>query len=256
MKTASMLSFFTKWFRPANAASVRLNQWVHPGLFDTIPMAASVIDQDYNLVYANPSFESMFGPWDNRKCFNVYKNRTSVCPRCNCIATFADGIPRVTDDTGYNRSGKPIKYRQRTAPITGDNGKVSFLLQMLTDITEYEQFRDDYQSLFDRVPCSILLIDREFHIVKTNRTFRKTVGEVEGKFCYESLKGLDHKCAECTARQTFEDGMLRSEFVRDQRRGGGAAEPQAPFHGSRCRREQGLFRLRGTPGTLSECLRD
>lgn len=189
-----------------------LDRWINKSVFDKVPMSVAVIDPQYNLVYANPSFEKMFGTWKDRKCFSAYKNLEGVCSNCAGTKAFKDGVSRVTDDVGLDKNGRPIRYRQRITPIIDDNGKIIFLIQMCTDITEYEQFRDDYHSLFDRVPCSILLIDRKYHIVKTNKTFRKTVGHVEGKHCYESLKGLDHKCAECTARQTFEDGMRHTGY--------------------------------------------
>jgi len=187
-------------------------KWINKQIFDLVPMSISVVDPEYNIVYANSSFEKMFGAWENRKCHSAYKNLGRTCPGCNGAKVFTDGIPRVNDDVGFDKNGNPIKYRQRTTPIIDDNGKILFLIQMCTDITEYEQFRDDYHSLFDRVPCSILLIDRQYQIVRTNKTFRKMVGEVHGKHCYESLKGLDQKCAECTARQTFEDGLRHSGY--------------------------------------------
>jgi len=189
-----------------------LEKWINISVFDRIPMSVSVIDPEYNIVYANHYFEQMFGLWKNRKCFSAYKNLGKICTRCKGAKTFRDGLSRVNDDVGFDKNGKPIRYRQRTTPIVDDNGNIPFLIQMCTDITEYEQARDDYQSLFDLVPCSILLIDRDYRIVKTNKTFRETVGAVDGKHCYESLKGLDHKCSECTARRTFEDGMPHTGY--------------------------------------------
>lgn len=206
------LSFFKKRHKPATSGSFRLERCLDPELFEALPLAAAVIDREYHLVHANPAFERMFGSWKNRCCFNVYKKRANACAECTSAVVFKDGGARVIDEAGYNRNGRPIKYRQRTTPIIDNSGVVTHLLQLVTDITEYEQYRDDYQSLFDRVPCSILLINKDFRIVKTNETFRKTVGEIEGKHCYESLKGLDHKCAECTARQTFDDGMRHSGY--------------------------------------------
>jgi len=36
------------------------------------------------------------------------------------------------------------------------------------------------------------------------------LGDIEGEYCYNALKGFDHKCAECTAHQTFSDGEIHS----------------------------------------------
>ncbi|MFC1886137.1 PAS domain S-box protein [Thermodesulfobacteriota bacterium] len=193
-------------------SSNNLDKWLKERLFNEIPMAIAVIDPAYNLVYANRSFERIFGEWKNRKCFSVYKSRDVICPYCKGAETFKDGVSRVNEEMGYDKNDNFIRYLKHTKPIVDENGNIPYLIEMSTDITESEQIRDEYQLLFDQVPCSILLIDRQFRIVKTNKTFREMVGEAEGKFCYESLKGLDHKCQECTARQTFEDEMLHTGY--------------------------------------------
>ena len=206
-------SYSNRFGKPKMADSSNdLDKWINERLFHEIPMGIAVIDPEYNLIYANRSFEKMFGTWKNKKCFRVYKSRDAMCPQCKGAETFKDGVSRVNEEVGYDIKGHLIRYLKHTKPIVDENGNIPYLIEMCTDITESEQIRDEYQLLFDQVPCSILLIDRQFRIVKTNKTFREMVGEVEGKHCYESLKGLDHKCAECTARQTFEDGMLHTGY--------------------------------------------
>jgi len=81
---------------------------------------------------------------------------------------------------------------------------------MALDITEIAQIRKEHQLLFDQVPCSILLIDRNFRIVKSNRKVEETFGNIVGKNCFEALKGFDHNCLKCTAGQTFQDGLIHS----------------------------------------------
>jgi nitrogen fixation/metabolism regulation signal transduction histidine kinase len=39
---------------------------------------------------------------------------------------------------------------------------------------------------------------------------RKMLGDLEGLHCFSGLKGLDSKCKECTARETFADGRLHT----------------------------------------------
>jgi PAS domain S-box-containing protein len=75
---------------------------------------------------------------------------------------------------------------------------------------EADKILKEYQLLFDEVPCNILLIDRDYRIVKTNASTRRMVGDIVGGYCYQGLKGFDHKCSECTARQTFADGQLHT----------------------------------------------
>ena len=187
-----------------------LNVWIKEKLFDAVPMGIAVIDRDFNLVLANRAFEQMFGRWSGRKCYRVYKNRQEVCPQCKGAETFQDGIPRVNEEVGYNKNGMFTRYIKHTIPIVDNQGKIPYLLEMCTDITETDQIRREYQLLFDQVPCNILLIDRNFNIVKTNARIKEMLGDLEGGYCYQGLKGLDSRCMECTARQTFEDGQLHT----------------------------------------------
>ncbi len=187
-----------------------LNIWIKDQLFDAVPMGIAVIDHDFNLVRANRAFENMFGKWHGQKCYRVYKSRDNICPQCKGSEAFKDGLPRVNEEVGYNKNGMFTRYIKHTIPIRDSSGKITYLLEMCTDITETDQIRREHQLLFDQVPCNILLIDRDFRIVKTNARIKDMLGDLEGGYCYRGLKGLDSRCRECTARQTFEDGQMHT----------------------------------------------
>jgi len=187
-----------------------IDSWIRENLVDVIPMAVSVIDTDYNLVLANRAFEQMFGAWKNRKCYTVYKDRSSICPDCRGGAAFKDGVSRINQEMGYNKNGRLTRYIKHTVPIVDNEGNIPYLLEMATDITETEQIRREHQLLFDRVPCYILVVNREFRIVRTNQKLREMFGNIEGDFCYKAFRGMDSPCSNCLAKQTFDDGQMHS----------------------------------------------
>ena len=184
--------------------------WLKDNLFNAMPTAIGIIDRDYNIVHANPSFEQVFGAWQDRKCFQVYKGRDAKCDYCGSAAAFEHGNPITREEVGYQKDGKLTRYIKHSIPVKTDSERVDYLLEMYTDITESEQIRREYQLLFDQVPCSVIIIDRDYRIVKTNRPARKMLGDLVGRHCYRGLKGFDQKCTECTARKTFEDGRLHT----------------------------------------------
>lgn len=185
-----------------------LKNWLRNNLLDVIPMAIAVIDSNFDIVYANHFFEEMFGAWKGKKCYSVYKSSNSMCLQCKGVDAFKDGKPIISEEIGFNKSGKLTKYINHTVPIVDDEGEVTFLVEMATDITETENIRKENQLLFDQVPCSILVIDRDFKIVRTNKKVLEKFGDLSGRHCFKSLKGFDHKCSECTANQTFKDGGM------------------------------------------------
>lgn len=66
---------------------------------------------------------------------------------------------------------------------------------------------------FERVPCYVSIIDRNFRIIRTNEKFRETFGEAPGKYCYEAYKRRRKPCSNCPAALTFKDG---AEHVSNQ----------------------------------------
>jgi len=187
-----------------------IDKWIRDNLFDVIPMAISVIDREYNIIHANTAFEQMFGLWRNRKCYAVYKNQDAPCTICKGSDAFKDGVTRINEEVGFNKNGRLTRYIQHSIPVKHENGEVQFVVEIATDITEIELLREEHQLLFDQVPCNILVINRDFRIVRTNHRLRQIFGNIDGKFCFKALKGYDSKCAECTAHQTFSDGDIHT----------------------------------------------
>lgn len=187
-----------------------IEKWIKKHLFEVVPMAIAIIDREYNLIHANAAFEQIFGEWRDRKCYAAYKDRDVICPVCQGRTVFASGVDLINEEIGYNKTGRLTRYIQHTLPIKDENGEVRFLIKISTDITEVEQIREENRLIFDQVPCHILVIDRDFRIVRTNRGIREIFGDIEGKHCYAALKGFSTKCAECTAHMTFVSGTVHT----------------------------------------------
>ena len=193
------------------------HKWVTEKLFNAVPIAIAIIDRNFNVVYANHAFEQMFGSWHNQKCYAVYKKRKTMCEDCKAAEAFTDGKTKTNKEVGYNKDGLSTRYLKHTVPII-EGGDIKYLVEMSIDVTDSEQIRKEYKLLFDQVPCNIMLINKDFRIVRTNRRIRETFGNLEGKHCYEILKGVSGICSECTARKTFEDGETHTGYsiVKDK----------------------------------------
>lgn len=189
-----------------------IDKWIRDCLFDAVPMAIAVIDRHYDIIHANKSFEQMFGAWRNRKCHDVYKNKAVAwavaCKVCNGREVFRDGIARTNEEVGFNRYGRLTRYIQHVLPIKDESGEVRLIVEISSEINEIDLMRKEHEILFDQVPCNIMVINRDFRIVRTNLRMRQLLGDIEGENCFKALKGYDEKCAECTAHQTFSDGEI------------------------------------------------
>jgi signal transduction histidine kinase len=63
--------------------------------------------------------------------------------------------------------------------------------------------------LWDQVPVSIAVINRNFEIVEANRSFVDTYGSWKGRPCYSVYKGRKDRCEDCAPSMTFADGRIR-----------------------------------------------
>ncbi len=71
---------------------------------------------------------------------------------------------------------------------------------------EFNSLHDDYDNLFDIVPCIITVQDRNYRILKYNQEFSDKFGTKKGGYCFKAYKGLDAKCLACPLEKTFKDG--------------------------------------------------
>ncbi|MBI9086857.1 MAG: PAS domain S-box protein [Desulfobacterales bacterium] len=72
---------------------------------------------------------------------------------------------------------------------------------------ELEAKRDEYQRLFNLVPCLITVNDADYRLVAYNREFERTFGPLPGAFCYSAYKGRTERCKVCPVELTFQDGL-------------------------------------------------
>ncbi|HDS00997.1 MAG TPA: PAS domain-containing sensor histidine kinase, partial [candidate division Zixibacteria bacterium] len=179
-------------------------------VLEGIPFNAAIVDRDFNVVAANSRFEQYFGPWEGKKCYAAYKGLQSPCKNCPTLETFKDGKKRVIDGVGKDVHGRTAHYVTHIAPIKDNDGKVLYVLEMSHDITESKNWLKEYNILFERVPCYITVIDRDFKIIRANERFREVFGENVDDHCYKVYKNRSRKCDHCPAAKTFKDGQIHS----------------------------------------------
>ena len=187
-----------------------LNICIKENLFDIIPMTIAVIDNNFNIVHANNLFKETFGQWENKKCHEVYKKLDVLCSDCKGSQAFKDGISKTNQETGYDKNGVLTRYIKHTIPVKDENNNIPFLIEMSMDITQSEKIKKEHQLLFDQVPCCIVVIDKNFQMVRANKQFKNMFNPVKGENCYKYLKGLDTQCSDCTARDSFDDGQMHT----------------------------------------------
>lgn len=116
-------------------------------LFNEVPCYISVQNRDLRITASNTLFQKDFGNQIGGHCYEVYKHRTAPCPTCPVVETFADGKLHTTEEIVTSISGKQYNVLTRTAPIIDENGNISQVMEMSTNITQIRQLQDHLSSL-------------------------------------------------------------------------------------------------------------
>ncbi|MFC2171314.1 PAS domain S-box protein [Acidobacteriota bacterium] len=190
--------------------SPNLKQWLQQELFEQVPCIISVIDRDYNIVSHNRTFQQTFGPAESMKCYRAYKKRDTPCPDCTAAMTFEDGVVRVNGEVGIDRHGNPAYYIVHMAPIVDEHGRIPYIIEMSTDVTETKKLQKEYRVLFDKVPCYVAVLNRDHRVVRANDRLKETFGVTTGQHCYEMYKDASKICKHCPAEKTFKDGKVHT----------------------------------------------
>lgn len=186
-----------------------LRQLLYDQFFQQVPFNVAIIDRDYNIIEANDNFRAYFGEWRDRKCFSIYKKQDKPCSVCTHKEIFKDGRTRVTDTVVADKNGRWAHHVIQSAPIRlTPDGPVDFIVEITSVVTDTNLWQQEYNVLFDRVPCYITVIDDEYRIVRANESFRESFGDVLGQYCYRVYKRRDKKCPRCPAAKTFRDKKI------------------------------------------------
>ena len=119
------------------------------------------------------------------------------------IKNLIDGARRVAKGD-YNR----------TIPIeqVDEMGELADAINyMCKEIAKHEielnRQKDEYQNLFESVPCLITIQDINYKLLNYNRQFVEMFNPKPGDFCYRAYKGFKKKCEVCPVEDTFKDGQ-------------------------------------------------
>jgi len=181
-------------------------EWPRKALFDQIPLEIIVIDGNFNIIEANKQAKKRYPDWQNKKCYEVYKQRKKKCVNCAAEKTFKDGRTRIDHVENIDSHGNVHYYMVHISAYRDRKGRIPYVIEMATDITDRVNLEREYRLLFDNVPCYISVIDKNFMVLDSNALFRQTFSKKGSKYCYQLYKGRDEVCRKCPAVKVFKTG--------------------------------------------------
>lgn len=86
---------------------------------------------------------------------------------------------------------------------------VEFSIRNQHQLEEMRRRKDDFQRLFDMVPCGISVQDRDYHLLRWNHSFAMRYAPQPGQTCYEVYKNRSTPCPECSVVRTWDEGIVQ-----------------------------------------------
>jgi len=195
--------------------------------FNEMPCPVAIHNKEYRIVAANQLFLERYGDRIGQSSWGIYQGESGRPDGCPVTKTFRSGEgTRSTEIVSY-ADGVDAQVVVHTAPIRSQEGDIELVLEMSADIDEFRRLREElettqqnYQQLFDEVPCYITVQDRKLELTAANRNFKDDFDFSEGSFCYHAYKHASKPCSDCPVVQTFADGSShQSEMIVTSKRG-------------------------------------
>ncbi len=127
-------------------------------VLDAMQDGVSIMDQDYNVVYINPSLRAIYGGVENRKCYNYFNGFSVSCSWCNNARVLSGAVLRR--ETTIAQTGRT--YEITDAPLKNSDGTIS-KLALFHDITErkkIDELKDDFIGMVShelKTPLTVVL---------------------------------------------------------------------------------------------------
>jgi len=122
------------------------------GIIQSVTDHLSMIDEKYNIVWANHMIKKVFGEnMLGKKCYQVYQRREKPCQNCMVRKTFADGLAREQDRELIGKNGNKMIFRCSYKLANGyQEGSAKRVVTIFRDITELKQVEKELRKANDK----------------------------------------------------------------------------------------------------------
>jgi len=160
-----------------------------------------IINQDYDIEYANQTLIKEFGPVDGRKCYEYLPGRKDVCPNCKNKELLNGKSVRWQWYSPKNQK----TYDLIDTPLKNPDGSIS-KLEIFRDITDYKKAEEALRKARDKLEQR--LVERTAELETANENLRCQVFECE--MAEEALRESEQKYS-----TLVEDALIGVYIIKD-----------------------------------------
>jgi len=202
-------------------------------LLDLAPVIIAVHDVNYNIVWANKTYQKATGltlkEIEGKKCYSAWK-LSKPCFGCPVLASIQTGKPQEAELTPQNQDHWPAtqgSWLSKAAPIRDESGSIVGAIETAYEITELKQIETDLKksekeksAILDAMSELVAYQDKNHNVLWANKAAAVSVNEkpenLIGKKCYELWAGRESECDICPVAEAFSTGHVHSNKIETQ----------------------------------------
>jgi len=173
----------------------------YQALLQSVTDYVIAVNRNYQVIMANDLFINKLGTRSEGFCYKAWKNRDEKCDDCLVEKSFRDGRVHQNEEAIVLKDGRIAQMLIKSTPVKDDQGKIVYVLEAATDITEKKRLQQElksvkgnlekivdtrlnhlqkseekYRTIFERSRDALILIDSNGKIMEINRAGVEILG--------------------------------------------------------------------------------
>jgi PAS domain S-box-containing protein len=194
------------------------------------------LDEQGLYTYISPSVRQLLGyePEEmlGKTCFEFMAPGEAERVRADFYDLMAGALPIVAlENVNLHKDGHRVVLETTGEPFFDGEGRLRGYRGIDRDITEHRkvmdqiiQAKNEWQATFDAIAAPIMLLDKNFQIVRANLAMAGKLGkrpaEIVGCTCYELVHGSTEPHHDCPYARLLADGKRHQSEIFEDRLGG------------------------------------
>ena len=121
-------------------------------IFDSISDGVSVLNKNFEIIIVNKTMKKLYEdklPFSGKKCYDIYQNRTSICPWCPSKKAIENKSVESTIVCYPNESNVKGWLSLTCFPLINDSNEVYGVIEQVKDITNHKKIEDRLRMISD-----------------------------------------------------------------------------------------------------------
>jgi len=116
-------------------------------LFDHVPCFVSVLDDSFRVVEANELFRKTFSREGAQYCYEMYKGRDTVCPKCPAVRVFKTKKTCTSLQVGLDKEGNKTHYMVTASPFRIQGDRVDRVIEMAHNVSDIMRLQEQIKRI-------------------------------------------------------------------------------------------------------------